>query len=92
MDDYLNPNQNNMNSPDMEDIVNKIRYQALEAGYGLFKTKGISGMVKLGSKNPIKLAKKMIAFYIDYEEYERCAVLQKIIDDYKTKYKAKKDK
>jgi len=85
MDDFLNPNMDNMNSPEIKEMVDKIRYQALEAGYGLFRTKGILGMLDLGSRNPIKLAKKMINFYIQYEEYEKCAILQKIIDDYKSK-------
>jgi hypothetical protein len=37
----------------------------------------------MGSKNPIALANKLIEFFIRYEEYEKCAKLQKMIEEYK---------
>ncbi len=39
----------------------------------------------MGSKDPISLANKLIEFFIRYEEYEKCAKLQKMIDEYKVK-------
>ena len=38
---------------------------------------------ELGSKNPIRIANKLIKYFIDYEEYEKCGELKKIIDKYK---------
>jgi hypothetical protein len=43
----------------------------------------LKGMKKeLGSKDPIRIAKKLMHYFIKYEEYEKCAVLKKLIDEY----------
>ena len=56
----------------------------MNSGLALFKTYGIKGMKEeLGSKNPIKLANKMINFFVQYEEYEKCGEIKQIIDEYK---------
>jgi len=56
----------------------------MDSGYELFLTHGIKGMKReMGSKNPIALANKLIEFFIRYEEYEKCAKLQKMIEEYK---------
>ena len=58
---------------DLENFFEDIQKGAMDSGYELFMTHGISGMQKeMGSKDPISLANKLIQFYIRYEEYEKC--------------------
>jgi len=64
----------------------EVRKTAMDSGYELFIKYGIDGMKKeLGSKDPVLLANKLMTFFIGYEEYEKCAELKKLIDDYTEK-------
>tara|TARA_B100000519_G_scaffold202875_1_gene222762 strand:- start:1874 stop:2143 length:270 start_codon:yes stop_codon:yes gene_type:complete len=69
---------------DLGNFFEDIQKGAMDSGYELFLTYGIKGMKhEMGSKNPVALANKLIEFFIRYEEYEKCAKLQKMIDEYK---------
>jgi|TARA_R110001592_G_scaffold159830_2_gene391523 hypothetical protein len=69
---------------DLTAFFEDVRKDAMNSGLALFKTYGIKGMKEeLGSKNPIKLANKMINFFVQYEEYEKCGEIKQIIDEYK---------
>ncbi len=69
----------------LENFFEDIQRGAMDSGYDLFLTHGIEGMKKeMGSKDPIGLANKLIQFFIKYEEYEKCAELQKLIEEYNT--------
>ena len=70
---------------DLSDFFETVQRDAMESGYELFKLYGITGMKEeLGSKNPIKMANKLIKYFIKYEEYEKCAVLVKLIEEFNT--------
>jgi hypothetical protein len=70
----------------LEAFFEDIQKGAMDSGYDLFLTHGIIGMKKeMGSKDPVKLASKLIEFFIRYEEYEKCAKLQKMIDEHEEK-------
>ncbi len=78
------------NVVNLDNFFEDIQRGAMESGYELFLTHGIDGMKReMGSKNPISLAKKLIEYFIAYEEYEKCAELQKIIDGYKKQCQTK---
>ena len=67
-----------------DEFFEEIQKGAMDSGYELFLTHGIKGMKhEMGSKNPVALANKLIEFFIRYEEYEKCAKLQKMIEEYK---------
>jgi len=75
---------------DLEDFFEDVQRDAMESGLELFKMYGIKGMKEeLGSKQPIKIANKLIKFFVKYEEYEKCAELVKIIDEYKKECQTK---
>ena len=75
---------------DLENFFEDIQRGAMESGYELFLTHGMEGMKKdMGSKNPVSLANKLINYFIAYEEYEKCAKLQKMVDGYVEKCKTK---
>ena len=68
---------------DLRGFLEDVRRSAVDTGYELFLVHGINGMKKeFGSKEPVKIANKLIDYYIKYEEYEKCAELKKVIDDY----------
>ena len=78
---------------DLENFFEDIQKGAMDSGYELFMTHGISGMQKeMGSKDPISLANKLIQFYIRYEEYEKCGALQKLIEEHRKEYYIKPTK
>ena len=78
------------NSGDLENFFEDIQKGAMDSGYELFMTHGISGMQKeMGSKDPISLANKLIQFYIRYEEYEKCGALQKLIEEHRKECQTK---
>ena len=71
---------------DLSNFFEDIQKGAMDSGYDLFLVHGISGMKKeMGSKDPVSLANKLIEFFIKYEEYEKCAKLQKMIDEHNKK-------
>jgi|TARA_R110002020_G_scaffold314978_4_gene530151 hypothetical protein len=75
---------------DLENFFEDIQKGAMDSGYELFMTHGISGMQKeMGSKDPISLANKLIQFYIRYEEYEKCGALQKLIEEHRKECQTK---
>ena len=68
---------------DLTDFFEDVQRDAMDSGYELFKLYGIKGMKEeLGSKNPLKIANKLIKYFVKYEEYEKCAVLVKIISEF----------
>ncbi len=68
---------------DLNEFFEDIRKNTMDSGYDLIKKFGLKGMKKeLGSKDPIRIAKKLMHYFIKYEEYEKCAVLKKLIDEY----------
>jgi len=80
------------NMVDFTRFFDNIRKDAMDTGYNLLTKHGIKGMKEeLGSKNPVKITKKLINFFIQYEEYEKCAVLKKLIEDYKNNKKEKNE-
>jgi len=81
----FNEDNNGENMIDLSDFFETVQRDAMESGYELFKLYGITGMKEeLGSKNPIKMANKLIKYFIKYEEYEKCAVLVKLIEEFNT--------
>ena len=71
---------------DLSNFFEDIQKGAMDSGYELFLTHGILGMKReMGSKDPVSLANKLIEFFIRYEEYEKCAKLQKMIDEHTKK-------
>jgi hypothetical protein len=69
---------------DLTDFFDDVQRDAMESGLELFKLYGITGMKEeLGSKNPLKIANKLIKYFVKYEEYEKCAELVKIIEEHK---------
>jgi len=73
---------------DLTAFFEDVRKDAMNSGLELFKSYGILGMKEeLGSKNPVRLANKMIKFFIQYEEYEKCGEIKKMIDEYNKKRK-----
>jgi len=77
---------------DLTEFFEDVRKDAMDSGLQLLKTYGIRGMKdELGSKQPIKLANKLIKFFIQYEEYEKCGEIKQLIDDYKKEYKTKRE-
>ena len=80
----LNHNNGDYNRVNLYDFFEDIRKTAMNSGYDLIVSNGIRGMKEnFGSKNPIKLANKLIKYFIGFEEYEKCAKLKKVIDKYK---------
>jgi hypothetical protein len=74
----------------LEDFFEDVKRDAMQSGYELFKMYGIKGMKEeLGSNNPKRLANKLIEYFVKYEEYEKCAELVKIIDEYKKECQTK---
>tara|TARA_R110000744_G_scaffold34774_2_gene80807 strand:+ start:540 stop:800 length:261 start_codon:yes stop_codon:yes gene_type:complete len=81
----FNQDNNGEDMIDLSDFFETVQRDAMESGYELFKLYGITGMKEeLGSKNPVKMANKLIKYFIKYEEYEKCAVLVKLIEEFKT--------
>ena len=79
----FNQDNNGEDMIDLSDFFETVQRDAMESGYELFKLYGITGMKEeLGSKNPVKMANKLIKYFIKYEEYEKCAKLVKIIAEY----------
>ena len=75
---------------DLSEFFEDVRKDAMDSGLKLMKTYGIRGMKEeLGSKNPVRLANKMINFFIQYEEYEKCGEIKKLIDDYRKECQTK---
>jgi hypothetical protein len=75
---------------DLSEFFEDVRKDAMDSGLQLMKTYGIRGMKEeLGSKNPVRLANKMINFFIQYEEYEKCGEIKKLIDDYRKECQTK---
>ena len=75
---------------DLSEFFEDVRKDAMDSGLKLMKTYGIRGMKEeLGSKNPVRLANKMINFFIQYEEYEKCGEIKKLIDEYKKECQTK---
>jgi len=73
-----------------DNFFEDIQKGAMDSGYDLFLVHGIKGMkVEMGSKDPISLANKLIDFFIKYEEYEKCAKLVEIINEYEKEQKTK---
>jgi hypothetical protein len=84
----FNHNNGEYDMVDLTAFFEDVRKDAMNSGLELFKTYGIQGMKEeLGSKNPIRLANKMINFFIQYEEYEKCGEIKKMIDEYNKKRK-----
>jgi len=74
----------------LENFFEDVQRDAMESGYTLFKTYGIKGMKEeLGSKHPIKIANKLIEYFVKYEEYEKCAELVNIIKKYEKQCQTK---
>jgi len=87
----FNNDSGEYNLLDLSEFFNGVQKEAMNSGYELFILHGIDGMkTELGSRNPISIGNKLINYFIKYEEYEKCAAIQKIIDDYKLKIKKKK--
>ena len=88
----LNHNNEDYERVNLHDFFEDIRKTTMNSGYNLIVSNGIHGMKEnFGSKNPIKLANKLIKYFIGFEEYEKCAELKKAIDKYKqSKIKKKK--
>lgn len=75
---------------DLSNFFEDIQKGAMDSGYELFLTHGIKGMKReMGSKDPVATANKLIEFFIRYEEYEKCAELQKMIEEYKEECQTK---
>jgi hypothetical protein len=86
----FNKNNGDYEMVDLKGFFEDVRRSAVDTGYNLFLTHGIKGMKKeFGSKEPVKIANKLIDYYIKYEEYEKCAKLKKIIDEYDKKCQTK---
>ncbi len=69
---------------ELSNFFEDIQRGAMDSGYELFLVHGIRGMKdEMGSKDPVALANKLIQFFIKYEEYEKCAELQKMIEEHK---------
>lgn len=80
----FNQDNNGEDMIDLSDFFETVQRDAMESGYELFKLYGITGMKEeLGSKNPVKMANKLIKYFIKYEEYEKCAELVSMIKEYK---------
>ena len=89
----FNKNTGDYDMVELKDLFEDIRKNAMDAGYDLIVKYGMAGMKKeLGSKNPVGLANKLMKYFIQYEEYEKCAKLKKAIDEYNKKGKTKKEK
>jgi hypothetical protein len=89
----FNKNTGDYDMENLKDLFEDIRKNAMDSGYDLIVKYGMIGMKKeLGSKNPVQLANKLMAYFIKYEEYEKCAKLKGLIDEYNKKSKIKKDK
>ncbi len=84
----FNHNNGEYDMVDLTAFFEDVRKDAMNSGLELFKSYGILGMKEeLGSKNPVRLANKMIKFFIQYEEYEKCGEIKKMIDEYNKKRK-----
>lgn len=82
----FNKNTGDFDSLNTKEFFMEIRKTAMDSGYELFIKYGIEGMKKeLGSKDPVSLANKLMTFFIEYEEYEKCAELKNLIDKYNKK-------
>ena len=67
---------------DLRGFFEDVRRSAVDTGYELFLVHGINGMKKeFGSKEPVKIANKLIDYYIKYEEYEKCAIIKNRMDE-----------
>ena len=89
----VNKNTGDYDMEELKDLFEDIRKNAMDSGYDLIVKYGMIGMQKeLGSKNPVQLANKLMAYFIKYEEYEKCAKLKALIDEYNKKSKTKKEK
>ena len=79
----FNRNTGDFDSLNTKEFFREIRKTAMDSGYELFIKYGIKGMKEeLGSKDPVGLANKLMTFFIGYEEYEKCAELKKLIEEY----------
>tara|TARA_Y100001963_G_scaffold112999_1_gene156480 strand:- start:18 stop:287 length:270 start_codon:yes stop_codon:yes gene_type:complete len=75
---------------DLDEFFEDVKRDAMNSGLELLRTYGIKGMkYEMGSKDPVKLANKLIKFFIQYEEYEKCGEIKNIIDEYKKECQTK---
>jgi len=87
----FNNNNGEYDLLDLSEFFNGVQKEAMNSGYELFILHGIDGMKnELGSRDPISIGDKLIKYFIRYEEYEKCAEIQTIIDNYKLKMEKKK--
>jgi len=75
---------------DLDEFFEDVKRDAMNSGLELLRTYGIKGMKhEMGSKDPVRLANKLINFFIQYEEYEKCGEIKNIIDEYKKECQTK---
>tara|TARA_B100000287_G_scaffold428423_1_gene479818 strand:- start:667 stop:936 length:270 start_codon:yes stop_codon:yes gene_type:complete len=75
---------------DLDEFFEDVKRDAMNSGLELLRTYGIKGMKhEMGSKDPVRLANKLIKFFIQYEEYEKCGEIKNIIDEYKKECQTK---
>jgi len=76
-------NKEEYNKVDLKEFFEDIRKNAMDGGYDLIVEHGLVGLGKdYGSKDPVNIAKNLMAYFIKYEEYEKCAILKKQIKEY----------
>ena len=71
---------------DLKEFFEDVRKNAMNSGYDLLVLNGLENIKKdFGSKDPVAMANKLMTYFIKYEEYEKCAVLKKLIEEYSKK-------
>lgn len=79
----FNNNTGEYSQVDVKEFFEDIRKNAMDGGYNLIVKHGLTGLKKdYGSKDPVNIAKKLMTYFIRYEEYEKCAILKKQIKEY----------
>jgi len=79
----FNRNSGDFMKVDLKEFFEEVRKNAMDSGYDLLKANGLEGLEKdFGSNDPVGLANKLMTYFIKYEEYEKCAVLKKLIEEY----------
>jgi len=91
MDNFNFDTQDNSSEQPIRELIDKVQYDTFCQAYDCINEIGAEFLVAKGSKNPQKILQGLIHYFQhpDREEYEKCAVLLKVLRSYERENKSK---
>jgi len=91
MEEFNFDKQDNSNEQPIKDLIDKVQYDTFCQAYERIDELGAGFLIAKGSKNPKKIITGLIHYFQhpDREEYEKCAVLLKVLRSYEREHKSK---